>query len=132
LVVPAEGEPWRRVVELRIEDHPQPLEELARVLTLHEAYELATEAENLGAEGRHEEAGVAGRRALELAPDNPELTFWAGLALANQGQLDLGVALVRRAIEIHPGWRDLLGRLSTEIAPGAEAVREALGVTATG
>jgi uncharacterized Ntn-hydrolase superfamily protein len=130
LVVPAEGEPWRRVVELRIEDHPQPLEELARVLTLHEAYELATEAENLAAEDRHEEAGAAGRRALELAPDNDELTFWAGLALAHQGQTDVGVALVQRAIDIHAGWRDLLARLSAEIAPGAEAVREALGVDA--
>jgi uncharacterized Ntn-hydrolase superfamily protein len=131
LVVPAEGEQWQRVVELRVEDHPQPLEELARVLTLHEAYELATEAENLGADGRHEEAGEAGRRALELAPDNDELTFWAGLALAHQGQTDLGVALVQRAIEIHPGWRDLLARLGPEIAPGAEVVREALGVDAT-
>src|SRR5690242_17440934 len=66
LVVPAEGEAWRRVVDLRVEDHPQPLAELARDLTLHEAYELASEAERLGAEGRYEEAGEAGRRALEL------------------------------------------------------------------
>jgi uncharacterized Ntn-hydrolase superfamily protein len=131
LVVPAKGEPWQRVVELRVEDHPQPLAELARVLTLHEAYELATKAENLAADGRHEEAGEAGRRALELAPDNDELTFWAGLALAHQGQTDLGVALVQRAIEIHPGWRELLARLGPEIAPGAETVREALEVDAT-
>jgi uncharacterized Ntn-hydrolase superfamily protein len=128
LVVPAKGEPWQRIVELRVEDHPQPLEELARVLTLHEAYELATKAENLAAEGRHEEAGEAGRRALELAPDSAELTFWAGLALAHQGQTDLGVALVQRAIDIHPGWRELLGRLGPEIAPGADAVRGAMGV----
>jgi uncharacterized Ntn-hydrolase superfamily protein len=127
LVVPAEGEAWRRVVELRVEDHPEPLAELGRVLTLHEAYELATEAENLGAEGRHEEAGVAGRRALELAPDNDELTFWAGLALVHQGQADLGLALIRQAIEIHPGWRELLGRLSTDLAPGAAEARRALG-----
>lgn len=128
LVVPAEGEPWRRVVELRVEDHPDPLAELARVLTLHEAYELATQAEDLGAAGRHEEAEAAGRRALELAPDNAELMFWAGLAIVNQGDADLGLALVRRAIELHSGWRDLLARLSAEIAPAADAAREALGL----
>jgi uncharacterized Ntn-hydrolase superfamily protein len=126
LVVPGEGERWRRKVELRVEDHPEPLAELTRLLDLAEAYALASEAEELGAAGRHDEAGVAGRRALELAPDNPELLFWGGLALAHQGDLDLGVALVRRAIELHPGWCDLLGRLSQEIAPGADAVREVL------
>jgi hypothetical protein len=40
------------------------------------------------------------------------------------------VALVQRAIDIHPGWRDLLARLGPEIAPGAEAVREAIGIDA--
>jgi uncharacterized Ntn-hydrolase superfamily protein len=128
LVVPASGAAWQRTVELRVEDHPEPLEELSRLLDLHEAYALATEAEELGADGRHAEAGASGRRALELAPDNPELLFWAGLALAHQGNLDLGVALVRQAIGIHPGWRELLGRLEHEIAPGAEAVRRALGL----
>ena len=39
-----------------------------------------------------------------------------------------GAGYVRRAIELHPGWRELLARLDPEIAPGAEPVREALGV----
>src|SRR5919201_567547 len=126
LLAAANGEPWRRKVELRIEDHPEPLAELSRLLTLHQAYELATEAEELGAHGRYEEAGERGRRAVELAPDNPELLFWAGLALAHQGQVELGAGLVERSIELHPGWRDLLQRLDHEIAPGAEAMRRAL------
>jgi uncharacterized Ntn-hydrolase superfamily protein len=126
LVVPAEGEAWRRTVELRVEDHPEPLEELQRLLALREAYDLADAADELASAGRFDEAGERGRRALELAPDNPELMFWAGLSLAHQGQVDRGVAMVRRAIELHPGWGDLLGRLSQEIAPGAAVVREAL------
>jgi uncharacterized Ntn-hydrolase superfamily protein len=126
LVVPADGEPWRRSVELRVEDHPEPLAELRRLLDLREAYGLADEADQLASAGRYDEAGESGRRALELAPDNAELMFWGGLAIARQGQVDLGVAMVRRAIELHPGWRDLLGRLSQELAPAAEVVREAL------
>ncbi len=31
LVVPAAGEPWARVVSLRVEDHPDPLRELRRL-----------------------------------------------------------------------------------------------------
>jgi hypothetical protein len=33
---------------------------------------------------------------------------------------------VRAAIRLQPGWRELLGRLEPEIAPGAAAVRDAL------
>jgi uncharacterized Ntn-hydrolase superfamily protein len=131
LVVPDGGEPWRRTIELRVEDHPEPLEELSRLLTVSDAYRLASRAEELGAAGRFEEAGESGRRALELAPDNPELQFWSGLALAHQGQVELGVALVKRAIDVNPGWRDLLGRLSHEIAPGAAKIREALTLDAS-
>jgi uncharacterized Ntn-hydrolase superfamily protein len=131
LVVPSEGEPWRRVVELRVEDHPEPLDELRRLLGLSRAYALMSAAEELGAQGRHEEAGERGRGALELAPDNPELLFWSGLALGHQGQVELGVMLVQKAIEANPGWRDLLGRLTHEIAPGAAEIREALTLDAS-
>src|SRR3954449_8184974 len=34
IVVPAEGEPWRRTVDLRVEDSPNPLAELKRLLVL--------------------------------------------------------------------------------------------------
>jgi uncharacterized Ntn-hydrolase superfamily protein len=131
IVVPAAGEPWRRTVDLRVDDHPEPLDELARLLRLHEAYTLVNDAEELGAAGRHTDAGEMGRRALEMDPDNPEFLFWGGLSLAHQGQHDLGLALVRRAIEINPGWRDLLGRLSQEIAPSAAEIRAALTIDAS-
>jgi uncharacterized Ntn-hydrolase superfamily protein len=34
LVVPAEGEPWEKLVDLRVEDHDEPLHELDRLLDL--------------------------------------------------------------------------------------------------
>ena len=80
VVVPASGEPWERVVELRVEDHAEPLDELERLLVLHDAYALATRGDDLTGEGRHAEAGEAYRAAAALAPDNHELLFWAGLA----------------------------------------------------
>jgi uncharacterized Ntn-hydrolase superfamily protein len=128
LVVPTEGEPWQRIVELRVEDHHDPLGELRRLLDLADAYAIASEADNLIAEGRHEEAAERGRRALELAPANDELIFWGGLGMAQAGELEGGLELVRSAIEMHPGWRDLLARLDPEIAPSAPSVRQALGI----
>jgi uncharacterized Ntn-hydrolase superfamily protein len=127
LVVPAEGEPWQRVLELRVEDHPNPLRELWRLVILHRAYELAERADVLVGEGRTEEAAPLYERSSELAPESDELLFWAGLAAAQAGDLATAMDRVRRAIEVNPDWRELLDRLEPEIAPGAPAVREALG-----
>jgi uncharacterized Ntn-hydrolase superfamily protein len=128
VVVPHAGEPWQRTVELRVEDHPDPLRELRRLLDLADAYAVATEGDDLVGEGRHAEAADRYRRAAELAPANAELLFWAGLALAQGGEMEAGAERVRSAIEMHPGWRDLLARLEPEIAPAAPTVRDALGI----
>jgi uncharacterized Ntn-hydrolase superfamily protein len=103
----AEGEPWRKTVDLRVDDHPAPLDELM-------------------AAGRGPEAGELYRRAAGLAPDSDELLFWAGLALAHAGDVDEGVAAVRRAAEKQPNWLVLLDRLSDAFAPAGETVRAAL------
>src|SRR2546421_666285 len=63
LVVPAEGARWRRDVELRVEDHPEPLVELRRLLDLADAYCLASEGDELSGQGRHNEAGERYRRS---------------------------------------------------------------------
>lgn len=39
LVVPAEGRPWETLVDLRVDDHPEPLRELRRLLDLNDGYE---------------------------------------------------------------------------------------------
>jgi tetratricopeptide (TPR) repeat protein len=121
LVVPAKGETWDRF-ELRVEDHPEPLEELRRLITVREAYDLAEQADEAMGEGRHADAAGFGAQALELAPDNHELLFWAGLGMAQSGDIDQGTEMVRRAIELQPGWGELIGRLSPEIAPSAADV----------
>jgi uncharacterized Ntn-hydrolase superfamily protein len=128
VVVPAAGEEWARSAELRVEDHPEPLEELRRLLDLHDAYALATEGDDMVGEGRHAQAGERYREAAARAPESHELLFWAGLAIAQAGDLDDGAERVRRAIEMQPGWAELIGRLEPEIAPAAAAVRVRLGL----
>jgi uncharacterized Ntn-hydrolase superfamily protein len=127
VVVPAEGAAWQRRVDLRVEDHENPLAELARLLDLQRAYELAGRADELMAADDPVEAGALYRRAAELAPGSDELLFWAGLALAHSGDLEAGLDAVRRAIAVHAGWATLLERLSPDFAPAGEQVRAALG-----
>ena len=126
LVAPAAGEPWQLRVDLRVEDHADPLAELRRLLGLKRAYELAGEADELMGEGRAEEAAGRYERASELAPESDELLFWAGLAIAQNGDVPAGADAVRRAAAIHPGWLTLLDRLSPDFAPAGAAVRQAL------
>jgi uncharacterized Ntn-hydrolase superfamily protein len=126
VVVPAEGEAWRRTVDLRVEDHAEPLDELERLLGLRDAYGLATEGDDLTGEGRLAEAGERYRAAAALAPDNHELLFWAGVAAFARGDRDDGLAQVRRAIEMQPGWRELIARVPREVAPDAPALLAAL------
>jgi uncharacterized Ntn-hydrolase superfamily protein len=126
LVAPAEGEPWQTRIDLRVEDHPDPVVELSRLLALQRAYELAGEADELMGQGRADEAAAMYVRASELAPQSDELLFWAGLAIAQKGDVAAGADAVRRAAAVHPGWLTLLERLSPEFAPAGDAVRELL------
>jgi uncharacterized Ntn-hydrolase superfamily protein len=125
LVVPANGEPWRARFDLRVDDHPDPLGELRRLLRLARAYELADRADQLLAQGAHEQAGALYLEGAELAPEADELAFWAGLGIAAT-DLEAGVRLVRRAAAGNSNWLALLERLPEELAPAAPAVRSAL------
>jgi uncharacterized Ntn-hydrolase superfamily protein len=126
IVVAARGEPWRKRIDLRVEDSEHPLRELHRLLHLHRAYELADEADQLLAAGDADAAGERYDQAQRLAPESDELLFWAGLARAHAGELDAGVGAVRQAAAINPGWLVLLERLPPEFAPSAASVAAAL------
>ena len=125
LVVPAEGEPWRTRFDIRVEDHADPLGELRRLARLARAYEMAGRADELAEEGEHAAATELYLGSAELAPEADELTFWAGLGLAEE-DIDRGVELVRRAAAVKGSWLTLLERLDPELAPSAAAVAAAL------
>jgi hypothetical protein len=66
-----------------------------------------------------------GMEAVGLSEENPQLLLWAGLGAAI-GNLDVGLNLVRRALELQPSLAEFLGRLTDDIAPAASAVRAQL------
>jgi len=76
--------------------------------------------------GPHARASTLSERATALAPGNHELLFWAGLGAAQCGQLALGVERVKRAIEMHGGWGEMLERLPAALFPSVDPVRRAL------
>lgn len=125
LVVPAAGEAWATSVDLRVDDHAAPLDELRRLMGLERAYSLAVAADELVGAGDFDAAIPLYERASALAPESDELVFWAGIGLAGS-DLDAGVARIRRAAAVNPHWLVLLDRLSPEFAPAGAEIRRAL------
>ncbi|HEY1238175.1 MAG TPA: DUF1028 domain-containing protein [Solirubrobacterales bacterium] len=125
LVVPAEGELWQRTTDLRVDSHENPLEELSRVLRVDRAFDLLDVARERAEAGDSEGAMQAGIEAVRLSDENPQVILWVGLGAA-QGDLEVGLNLVRRALELQPSLAGFLERLPEEVAPSASAVRARL------
>ncbi|MBO0769146.1 MAG: DUF1028 domain-containing protein [Solirubrobacterales bacterium] len=126
LVVPATGQAWEKTVELRVEDHPEPLAELRRLLGLHQGFKLADMADEAFAVGYPARAAELFAAASELVPASLELRFWHGLTLATTGDREQGLALIREAVAQHQGWGELLARLPETVFPGVGEVNAAL------
>jgi uncharacterized Ntn-hydrolase superfamily protein len=127
LVVGPEGEPWQRLVDLRVEDHEDPLGELRRIVRLGGSYELMREGDEVWVAGDKAKAADLYVEAWEREPGSHELKFWAALSLIERGERERGVALLREAIDEQPGWRQMIDRLTVEMSPSIEEVRRLLG-----
>jgi uncharacterized Ntn-hydrolase superfamily protein len=107
------GRPWAdKVVDLRVEDHPKPLEELARLLQLHRAYALMNEGDAAVSKNDWATALKAYDAAAKLAPQIPELPFWAAVALVNAGRVAEAEPILREVFRRDPVWRAALRRLA--------------------
>jgi uncharacterized Ntn-hydrolase superfamily protein len=106
--------PWEdRLVDLRVEDHPRPLAELARLLVVHRCYEHMNRGDLALERSQPEQAVREYRQALELCPRNPEARFWHGatLTLAEAGRAGEGIGGLRRLFRRSPAWKVLARRL---------------------
>jgi uncharacterized Ntn-hydrolase superfamily protein len=105
-------QPWQGVVmELRVEDHPDPLAELRRLIKVHRAYEHMN-AGDLAVEVDDQETALLEYGAAEaLFPDNLEMKFWHAVALVNMDRQKEAYPLFKTIFEQDKNWRILLPRL---------------------
>jgi uncharacterized Ntn-hydrolase superfamily protein len=97
--------------DLRVEDHEDPLAELSRLVAARRAYRRVDVADELAAGGDFERAFTEYTAAHESQPDNAELAFWRGVALASSGREEEARPLLDAAYRENEGWRELLRRL---------------------
>ncbi len=106
------GQPWKdRIVDLRVEDHPDPVDELKRLVKVHRAYEHMNRGDEFMAEGDVEGALREYSQAERLSPDNLEMVFWHAVTLASLDRVDESLPLFRRAFEGDYNWALLVPRL---------------------
>jgi uncharacterized Ntn-hydrolase superfamily protein len=104
--------PWTdRLVDLRIEDHPEPLREMRRLLTLHRAYELMNQGDDAVAAGSMAVALKRYGDAAALVPENDEFLFWTAVTLVSNQRTDDALPLFAKAFRMNPSWMLLLPRL---------------------
>jgi uncharacterized Ntn-hydrolase superfamily protein len=122
------GHPWEdRVFDLRVEDNPQPVEELARLVRLRRAYLLMDQGDAYVTAGNWPGAQNAYRAAAALAPGVPEMPFWHAVALVNAGKTQEALPIFKAVFAQEPAWRRLVPRLpACGQLPGDPAVLKAI------
>ncbi|MFQ5719293.1 MAG: DUF1028 domain-containing protein [Acidobacteriota bacterium] len=106
------GKPYLdRVLDLRIEDNPRPVQELRRLVSLSRAYGLMNDGDEHIAAKRYDEALQSYAAAERLFPDNDEFIFWHAAALATIDRVDDAMPVFRRSFLLNPSWQLLVPRL---------------------
>jgi uncharacterized Ntn-hydrolase superfamily protein len=99
------------LIDLRVEDHREPLKELNRLLKLWRAYEhlekgdVAMEKEDINL------ALEEYNSAREMFPDDIEMKYWTAVTLANTKNLDKAIPVFKEIYSIDDNWRILTERL---------------------
>jgi uncharacterized Ntn-hydrolase superfamily protein len=109
LVVAADAKPWERVSDLRVDDHPEPLRELRRLLDLEEAYRAQIRVDDRAASAR-----AGGLSELDVR--------WAEiLDAAHADDVATARVLLDPLLAEEPRWADYVRALAArELLPHAD------------
>jgi uncharacterized Ntn-hydrolase superfamily protein len=112
-------EPWQGVVtSIRVEDHADPLDELARLVTIAQAYDEMNRGD-LAIEHGDDRAALGHYGAALTLVRSPEIAFWTAVSLVNAGFEGRATPFFAYAFWDHAGdWRETLSRLpDSELFP---------------
>jgi uncharacterized Ntn-hydrolase superfamily protein len=99
------------LIDLRVEDHKKPLEQLNRLLKLYRAYEHMDNGDQAFEKGDINKALEEYNTAMEMCPDNLEMKYWTAVSLANSQKLDDALPIFKDIFRKDNNWRLLTERL---------------------
>lgn len=106
------GKIWEvRQIDLRVEDHPEPVKELKRLLNIHRAYQHMNQGELAIEQGDMELAMREYGLAEKMFPENEEMRFWHAVTLVNNGRTKEALSLFGDVFAKDRNWVTLTPRL---------------------
>ncbi len=104
--------PWQdKKIDIRVDDHAEPLSELQRILQVHRAYEHMNRGDLAVETGDMKTALKEYGAAEQMFPDNLEMKYWKAVALANNQRLSEALPIFREVFGADENWRELTRRL---------------------
>jgi uncharacterized Ntn-hydrolase superfamily protein len=94
-----------RVCDLRVDDHPEPIAELRRLLDIHLRWDALRHAGAHYAPGRYQDGIAILSAANERFPDDAAILYDLACYECLDGRTTDALAHVRRALELDPGLR---------------------------
>ena len=106
------GKFWEdRLIDLRVEDHPNAVKELARILAVFRAYEHMNKGDLAIEKGDEKTALQEYAAAEKMFPNNTEMKFWHAVALVNIGKVDLALPIFKKIFAEDKNYIELTRRI---------------------
>jgi uncharacterized Ntn-hydrolase superfamily protein len=110
----ATGNIWEdRLIDLRVEDHPNAPEEIGRILKVYRAYEHMNKGDLAIEHGDEKMALQEYGAAQKMFPDNIEMQYWHAVSLVNIGQLEKALPMFKSIFQQDENWVELTRRIVT-------------------
>ena len=110
--VKSTGKFWEdRLIDLRVEDHPNAVKELARILAVFRAYEHMNKGDLAIEKGDEKTALQEYAAAEKMFPNNTEMKFWHAVALVNIGKVDLALPIFKKTFAEDKNYIELTRRI---------------------
>jgi uncharacterized Ntn-hydrolase superfamily protein len=97
-------------VDLRVADHPAPVQEIARLVQVSRAFDALDRGLDLAMQ-RDASALDELAEARHLAPQDDQIIFWQAAVLAAMGRHDAATATMAEARAVRPEWTAFLDRV---------------------
>ncbi|HYL10680.1 MAG TPA: DUF1028 domain-containing protein [Candidatus Acidoferrales bacterium] len=106
------GRPWAdKVVDLRVDDSDDPINELKRLVRYHRAYDHMERGDACSTIRDWSCAVHEYGEAEKLLPEQMEVIFWHAVTLVTSGHTEDSLPLFKKVFAREPKWAELLGRL---------------------
>ena len=108
----ASGNLWEdRLIDLRVEDNSNPIDEIKRLLKVFRAYEHMNKGDLAVEKNDMKLAMDEYNAAMKMFPENLEMKYWTAVSLANTGEVEKSLPMFKDIFALDKNWKELTKRL---------------------